>query len=536
MTAPLPFRTKADIVYDELRERILSGRLQPGDRVPISRVARELGVSDIPAREGVKRLEADGLLEFATHKGAIVPRMGRHEIEELFAIRAELEALAVRRAAEEITPEQLAELRRILDAMADAEARGDVAEYGRLNREFHLGAYAAQSFVRLQTMIGSLWDSTDWCRRIFSTDTESLRSSSAEHELIYEALARGDGDAAAAAVRAQKQRAADWYLGRVEDASRRASRLALRHQRLHERGRDEQHHRGHEQQRHDELDLRGRACRRVAQRVARARPAPRAARPSSAGASGAPWRSARPIAARQRGDLRQRAARREPRERLRARDPELQLARGAPQLAAEQAAAPAPHLRRARGRCRGPPGRRRAAGRARRRPRGPAPPRAAAPAGPARRPARGTPPPARPASTTGARRPGAAAASGSASSTPATAPPALTARTSADADARRRTGRREPRADVARLQRARRRGGRARRAGAPARGRRLGALRRSGDATSRPARRARRRAAPGERREDDGHVRALPSRRIQHERQRSAAPPRARRAPPGSAR
>ena len=97
-------------------------------------------MSDIPAREGVKRLEADGLLEFATHKGAIVPRMGRHEIEELFAIRAELEALAVRRAAEEITSEQLAELRRILDAMADAEARQDVAEYGRLNREFHLGA------------------------------------------------------------------------------------------------------------------------------------------------------------------------------------------------------------------------------------------------------------------------------------------------------------------------------------------------------------------------------------------------------------
>jgi DNA-binding GntR family transcriptional regulator len=217
MTASLPFRTKADIVYDELREQILSGRLRPGDRVPISRVARELGVSDIPAREGVKRLEADGLLEFATHKGAVVPRMGRHEIEELFAIRAELEALAVRRAAEEITPEQLAELRRILDAMAEAEAAGDITTYGRLNREFHLCAYAAQTFDKLQTMIGSLWDSTDWCRRIFSTDTESLRASSAEHELIYGALARGDGEAAAAMIRAQKQRAADWFLSRVDE-------------------------------------------------------------------------------------------------------------------------------------------------------------------------------------------------------------------------------------------------------------------------------------------------------------------------------
>lgn len=215
MTAPLPFRTKADIVYDELRERILSGRLRPGDRVPISRVARELGVSDIPAREGVKRLEADGLLEFATHKGAVVPHMGRHEIEELFAIRAELEALAVRRAATEITPGELARLRGILDAMADAEARGDIPAYGRLNREFHLCAYAAQSYGKLQSMIGSLWDSTDWCRRIFAVDSESLRASSTEHEAIYDALARRDGDAAAALIRAQKQRAADWFLARV---------------------------------------------------------------------------------------------------------------------------------------------------------------------------------------------------------------------------------------------------------------------------------------------------------------------------------
>ena len=152
-------------------------------------------------------------------------RFGIHRLQPTFRLRAlggcvlDATQVPVRRAAEEINSEQLAELRRILDAMAVAEAAGDVAEYGRLNREFHLGAYAAQSFVRLQTMIGSLWDSTDWCRRIFSTDTESLRSSSAEHELIYEALAHGDGDAAAAAVRAQKQRAADWYLGRVEDAA-----------------------------------------------------------------------------------------------------------------------------------------------------------------------------------------------------------------------------------------------------------------------------------------------------------------------------
>lgn len=217
MGRPVQFRTKADIVYEELRERILNGELRPGERVPISQVAREIGVSDIPAREGVKRLEADGLLEFATHKGAVVASMGVEDVDELFAIRSELEALAVRRAAQSIDADQLAALRELLDAMAVAERDGDMEAYGRLNRAFHMGAYAAQPYRRLTAMIESLWDSTDWCRRIFRADADSVRASSAEHEAIYDALARGDGEAAAVFVRAQKQRACSWLLKRIED-------------------------------------------------------------------------------------------------------------------------------------------------------------------------------------------------------------------------------------------------------------------------------------------------------------------------------
>jgi DNA-binding GntR family transcriptional regulator len=216
MRQPLVFRTKADIVYEKLREQILSGELQPGDRVPINHVARALGVSDIPAREGVKRLEADGLLSFTTHKGAIVAQMGHHEVEELFAIRTELEALALRQAAARITPAELSELRSILDAMAEAERDGNALEYGRLNREFHLRAYAAQPYKKLCSMIESLWDSSDWCRRIFKAEAASLRASLGEHEAIYEALARGDGEAASVFLRAQKHRAAAWLLDHIQ--------------------------------------------------------------------------------------------------------------------------------------------------------------------------------------------------------------------------------------------------------------------------------------------------------------------------------
>lgn len=218
VAAPVQFRTKADLVYERLREEILSGAVRPGERVSINRIARDVGVSDIPAREGVKRLAADGLVTFTAHKGAVVARMGRHEVEELFAIRSELEALALRHAAPRITTAELAELRSILDDMARAEQDGDFREYGRLNRAFHMCAYAAQPYARLRSMIETLWDSSDWCRRIFTSEADSMRASQSEHENIYEALARGDGDAASVFLRAQKHRAATWLLNHIAES------------------------------------------------------------------------------------------------------------------------------------------------------------------------------------------------------------------------------------------------------------------------------------------------------------------------------
>jgi DNA-binding GntR family transcriptional regulator len=214
--ADLGFRTKADLVHEELRARLLRGDLQPGDRVPIAAVARELGVSQIPVREGVKRLEAEGLLAFETHKGAVVPRLAASDVEETFAIRAELEGLAVRRAAAEITPERLAELRAILDDMAEAAAAGDAEAYGRGNRAFHLTIYRSQPYARLTTMIEALWDQTDWCRRIFARDDEAVTASAGEHEAILAALAAGDGDAAATHLHEQKRRSSAWLLDHLD--------------------------------------------------------------------------------------------------------------------------------------------------------------------------------------------------------------------------------------------------------------------------------------------------------------------------------
>jgi DNA-binding GntR family transcriptional regulator len=208
--AGLGYRTKADLVHEELRARLLRGDLQPGDRVPIATLARELGVSAIPVREGVKRLEAEGLLAFETHKGAVVPRLAAADVAETFAIRAELEGLAAREAARCITEATLRELRAILDAMAAAAQDGDHDAYGAGNRAFHMTIYRSQPYGRLCTMIESLWDQTDWCRRIFARDAGSVAASAGEHEAILAALERGDGEAAEAHLHEQKRRSSAW--------------------------------------------------------------------------------------------------------------------------------------------------------------------------------------------------------------------------------------------------------------------------------------------------------------------------------------
>ncbi|MBO0692098.1 MAG: GntR family transcriptional regulator [Acidimicrobiaceae bacterium] len=204
--------TKADLVYQALRQRILSGDLRPGDPVPINHVAKDLGVSDIPAREAIKRLGAEGLLTLTPHKGAVIKEIGRQEIEELFAIATELESLALRQTAAHIGERELAELGKLLEAMERAYRGHRVEEYSRLNHEFHRLTYAAQPYGTLYSMIDSLRDATNWCLRIYTTEAGMLDASHPEHEAIYRALADRDAEAAVLFMRVHKYRTKLWVL------------------------------------------------------------------------------------------------------------------------------------------------------------------------------------------------------------------------------------------------------------------------------------------------------------------------------------
>src|SRR5438094_10422755 len=116
ISSPLPFTTKAEAVYGELRRRILSGVLEPSAPLNQEALAPELGVSVTPVREAVRRLEAEGLVQFQAHKTVVVAPLSREELREIYEVRLQLDPYAASLATARATEDELDEIDRLARA------------------------------------------------------------------------------------------------------------------------------------------------------------------------------------------------------------------------------------------------------------------------------------------------------------------------------------------------------------------------------------------------------------------------------------
>jgi DNA-binding GntR family transcriptional regulator len=174
-----------------LREAILSGEIVPGERIRQEEVAARFGTSRLPVREALRILEAEGLTEHHTHKGARVPRLDRHEVDVIYQMRERLEPLALAESLPHLGEE---DFRRLEEIQARIEADTSVAEFLALDREFHLLTYAGCPIDQLSSMVVRLWNSTQHYRRTFMNLTGPARRwvVNAEHRLILDAVERRD--------------------------------------------------------------------------------------------------------------------------------------------------------------------------------------------------------------------------------------------------------------------------------------------------------------------------------------------------------
>lgn len=192
---------RADSIAEELEELIFDGTFANGDRLDEVRLAEQFGVSRTPLREAFQRLALSGLVQLIPRRGAFVRQPGPVELMEMFEVMAELEAVCGRLAAKRISDQALDELN---DANAKCQAAVDAQDsdaYYVENERFHRILYRESGNGFLEQEACKLHKRLKPFRRQQLRFRGRLAQSMDEHKAVVQALVRGDGEAAANALR-----------------------------------------------------------------------------------------------------------------------------------------------------------------------------------------------------------------------------------------------------------------------------------------------------------------------------------------------
>ncbi|MDO5724535.1 MAG: GntR family transcriptional regulator [Flaviflexus sp.] len=186
--------SKSELVYRELRQRIISGRYTTGYRLVLDQIAREVGVSPVPVREAIRRLEAEGLVTFTRNVGAEVTSIDVDDYANTMFVLAYLEGAATALSAEKLTKEQLAEAtdtNEQMRALTDS-SNFDARLYTSLNGRFHQQLCQACPNERLNGLITREAERITVIRRTtFSFSQERSRKSVIEHDHLLNLIRSG---------------------------------------------------------------------------------------------------------------------------------------------------------------------------------------------------------------------------------------------------------------------------------------------------------------------------------------------------------
>lgn len=190
-------RTLAERAYATLHEAIVTGVLEPDERLPIGDLAEVLRVSPMPVREALRRLESVGLVENIPHRGARVAELSIEDLTEVYEARLTLEQLAIHHGAEHFSEEDRERAQDALDRIYAAHGENRMTDAWRAHTEFHFALYNASHSRWLMRLIYPVWESTERYRFAVEPIRRRLDDRGGEHERILAACVRHDPDAAA---------------------------------------------------------------------------------------------------------------------------------------------------------------------------------------------------------------------------------------------------------------------------------------------------------------------------------------------------
>jgi len=187
-------KTAQELVYRELEQAIVKGRLRPGEKLVTEKLARQMGTSRIPVREAIGRLEARNFVKVEPKKGVRVSELSEKNLKEILAIRLLLELEAASKGTLRSNEGTLQRLRKINSQYTDAQAKNDADEALRINEEFHFTIYRQAQMPILFSMIQNLWNQVSPYYHIMFRQTlfHDPKTGSISHRKIIEGMAEKD--------------------------------------------------------------------------------------------------------------------------------------------------------------------------------------------------------------------------------------------------------------------------------------------------------------------------------------------------------
>lgn len=197
MNEYLPLR---DVVFNTLRQAILTGELKPGERLMEIHLADRLGVSRTPIREAIRKLELEGLVVMIPRKGAQVARITEKNLKDVLEVRRALDMLAVRLACSRMDDEYKKQLREACDEFARVVKNNNTKDITEADVRFHDIINKATGNDRLIQLVNNLAEQMYRYRLEYIKDAAYHNRLVTEHEEIYSAIMDGDEERAAKAV------------------------------------------------------------------------------------------------------------------------------------------------------------------------------------------------------------------------------------------------------------------------------------------------------------------------------------------------
>lgn len=192
MATPLERPVLVDQIATSIRDDILSGKLRPGQRIMVAALAKELGVSHIPVREAIRRLEAESLITTVPRRSTVVAEVRLGELHEVYDLRRLIEGDTVMRAAPAYSSEHLATIDEAMQRLWGADPRDLEGDFWAAHQAFHWAVLAPAIDPWRKRLLGQLWQSSERYHRLFTLVFGSLADAQAEHRHLADAAHQGD--------------------------------------------------------------------------------------------------------------------------------------------------------------------------------------------------------------------------------------------------------------------------------------------------------------------------------------------------------